>query len=203
MFTGLIEELGEVIAVDSTERGLRVSITAAAVPADLKIGDSIAVDGVCQTVVALSGTSFSVEAMGPTLSRTTFGGLRLGSKVNLERPLALGARLGGHMVQGHVDGVGRVERIERQDDHVLVDVVITEDIAEVTVLHGSIAINGVSLTVNDIPADGVVQVALIPHTWEHTNLSALRPGDRVNIEGDMMGRFVVEYMKRRGANAVR
>lgn len=203
MFTGLIEELGEVIAVDSTERGLRVSITAAAVPADLKIGDSIAVDGVCQTVVALSGTSFSVEAMGPTLSRTTFGGLRLGSKVNLERPLALGARLGGHMVQGHVDGVGRVERIERQDDHVLVDVVITEDIAEVTVLHGSIAINGVSLTVNDIPADGVVQVALIPHTWEHTNLSALRPGDTVNIEGDMMGRFVVEYMKRRGANAVR
>jgi riboflavin synthase len=201
MFTGLVEEIGTVTSAEATDRGLRLRVRAAAVLSDLKIGDSIAVDGVCQTVVALTGSDFDVEAMAPTLSRTTFGSLRVGSRVNLERPLTLGARLGGHLVQGHVDGVGRVEKVERQDEHVLVDVVIPDDVADVTVLHGSITINGVSLTVNDIPSDGVIQVALIPHTWEHTNLSGLRQGSSVNLEGDMMGKFVVEYLKRRGVEA--
>ena len=140
--------------------------------------------------------------MGPTLTRTTLGQLRPGIRVNLERALALGARIGGHMVQGHVDSVGRVERIERIEEHVLLNVEITEDVAAVTVPHGSIALNGVSLTVNEMPADNVVQVALIPHTWEHTNLSDLQVGDAVNVEGDMIGKFVVEYMRRRGAHAV-
>ena len=202
MFTGLVEEVGSVAAAEPTERGLRLRIGADKVMSDLQIGDSIAVDGVCQTVVSLTPSDFEVEAMAPTLSRTTFGELGPGRRVNLERPLALGARLGGHMVQGHVDAVGRVERVERHGEHVLVDVAIPEDVADVTVLHGSIAINGVSLTVNEIPADGVVQVALIPHTWEHTNLSDLKTGSMVNVEGDMMGKFVVEYMKRRGANAI-
>lgn len=199
MFTGLVEEVGVIEEARSTERGLRLFVRARTVLGDLKLGDSVAVDGVCQTVVELTGDGFAVEAMAPTLARTTFGNLKAGVRVNLERPLALGARLGGHMVQGHVDAVGAVEKVERHGEHVLVDVAIPEDVADVTVLHGSIAINGVSLTVNEIPADGVVQVALIPHTWEHTNLSALTPGSSVNVEGDMMGKFVVEYMKRRGA----
>ncbi|HEX6559165.1 MAG TPA: riboflavin synthase [Longimicrobiales bacterium] len=202
MFTGIVEEVGRLEAADRTERGLRIRIAARVVAEGLSIGDSVAVDGVCQTVVERTPTGFTVEAMAPTLSRTTFGELGVGGRVNLERAMALGARVGGHMVQGHVDAVGRVERVERHEEHVLVDVAIPEDVADVTVLHGSIAINGVSLTVNEIPADGVIQVALIPHTWEHTNLSDLRAGSGVNVEGDMIGKFVVEYLKRRGADAI-
>jgi riboflavin synthase len=130
------------------------------------------------------------------------GDLEKGSRVNLERALALGTRLGGHMVQGHVDGVGRVVNIQRAAEHVLMDIAVPEDVADVTVLHGSIAVDGVSLTVNDLPRDGVIQVALIPHTWEHTNLADLRENSSVNLEGDMIGKFVVAYMKRRGANAI-
>jgi riboflavin synthase len=140
--------------------------------------------------------------MGPTLGRTTFGTLRPGQPVNLERALALGARLGGHLEQGHVDGVGTVEKITRVGEHVLVDIAVPEAVADVTVLHGSITVVGVSLTVNEIPTDGVLQVALIPHTWSHTNLSELAEGDPVNLEGDMFGKFVVDYLKRRGANAI-
>lgn len=202
MFTGLIEEVGSVRAAEATERGLRIEIACATVLDDLSIGDSIAVDGVCQTVVARTPTSFAVEAMAPTLSRTTMGTLQPGRPVNLERALALGARMGGHMVQGHVDAVGKVERVERIGEHVLVDVALPADIADVTVPHGSIAINGVSLTVNEKLDDNTIQVALIPHTWEQTNLSDLRMGDGVNVEGDMIGKFVVEYMKRRGVNAI-
>jgi riboflavin synthase len=202
MFTGLIEEIGTVRMIRASERGLSIEIAATAVLDDLAIGDSIAVDGVCQTVVAHTVAGFSVEAMGPTLERTTFGGLLPGMRVNLERALALGDRLGGHLVQGHVDAIGTVERIERVDEHVRIDIVVPESVAEVTVLHGSIAVDGVSLTVNDLPADGVVQVALIPHTWAHTNLSDLAVGDTVNLEGDMFGKFVIEYLKRRGANAI-
>lgn len=200
MFTGLIEEVGSVAGAESTERGLRLEIRARAIMSDLKIGDSVAVDGVCLTVVTRTDDTFAVEAMAPTVSRTTFGTLRSASRVNLERALALGARLGGHMVQGHVDGVGTVERLQRSGEHVLVDVAMPEDVADVTVLHGSIALNGVSMTVNDLPADGVLQVAVIPHTWEHTNFADLEVGSRVNLEGDMIGKFVVEYMKRRGVN---
>jgi riboflavin synthase len=202
VFTGIIEEVGVVAGTEMTGRGLRIEVAAGRVLEDLAIGDSIAVDGVCQTIVARTSTSFSVEAMGPTLARTTFGQLAAKRRVNLERALELGARIGGHMVQGHVDTTGRVERIQPVAEHVLIDVEISDDIADVTVLHGSIALNGVSLTVNEMPADNVVQVALIPHTWENTNLSDLKVGDAVNVEGDMIGRFVVEYMKRRGAHAI-
>jgi riboflavin synthase len=202
VFTGLIEEVGIVARSDSTARGQRIEIDAKVVVVDLAIGDSVAVNGVCQTVVELTDRAFAVEAMMPTLARTTLGDLEKGSRVNLERALALGTRLGGHMVQGHVDGVGRVVNIQRAAEHVLMDIAVPEDVADVTVLHGSIAVDGVSLTVNDLPRDGVIQVALIPHTWEHTNLADLRENSSVNLEGDMIGKFVVAYMKRRGANAI-
>lgn len=202
MFTGLIEEVGQVAAVDETERGLRISVNARRVMEDLKLGDSISVDGVCQTVVNLNPDRFDVEAMAPTLARTTFGALQRGQKLNLERAMTLATRLGGHLVQGHVDGVGTVRAVQRSGEHVLIDIEVPGQIADVTVLHGSIAVNGVSLTVNDIPQSGTIQVAIIPHTWEHTNFSQLAPGSAVNLEGDMIGKFVVEYMKKRGDNAV-
>ncbi|MGQ0812907.1 MAG: riboflavin synthase [Gemmatimonadota bacterium] len=205
MFTGLIEEVGTVQAIHAVEaiqadRALRIEISAARVLENLRIGDSIAVNGVCQTVIVLNDRGFGVEAMAPTLARTTLGELEQGSRVNLERALAFGSRVGGHLVQGHVDGVGTIEKIERVGEHVVLDLAVPEDVAEVTVLHGSIAIDGVSLTVNEIPYEGVVQVALIPHTWAHTSLSGLAAGSSVNLEGDMIGKFVIAYLRK--ANAI-
>lgn len=202
MFTGLIEEVGRVAAAQPSERGLRLRIDAPRVAGELQLGDSISVDGVCQTVVAADDSGFAVEAMAPTLARTTLSSLRPEQRVNLERALTLATRLGGHLVQGHVDGVGTVREVLRAGEHVLIDIAIPEDVADVTVRHGSIAVNGVSMTVNDLRADNVVQIAVIPHTWEHTNLSGLYAGSLVNVEGDMIGKFVVEFLKRRGTHAV-
>jgi len=197
MFTGIVTAMGEVARVEELRDARRITIQATAdFLRDARDGDSIAVDGVCQTVVGLNGGTFTVEAIGTTLSRTTFGEFETGRRVNLEAALALGARLGGHLVQGHVDGVGRVLSIEHTGEHVLLTVALPPEVDEVTVLHGSIAIDGVSLTVNALPAPGSAQVALIPYTWDHTNLSRLEVGSTVNLEGDMLGRFVVHYMKR-------
>jgi len=202
VFTGIVEEVGTVRDVMKLENGLRFEIGAERVMQDLGIGDSIAVEGVCQTVVARTADTFTIEAIATTLSRTTMGSLEPGSAVNLERAMALGERIGGHLVQGHVDAVGEVVAVRRQGEHVLLDVRMPADVAEVTVLHGSIAIQGVSLTVNALPTDGVVQVALIPFTWDHTTLSGLEPGAHVNLEGDMLGKFVIHSLKQRGRAGV-
>jgi len=197
MFSGIVEAVGRIEAVEPVDNGRRLRI-ATPFAAELEEGDSIAVEGVCLTATAVDGEGFRTEAIATTLSRTTLGGLEVGAGVNLERALAVGGRLDGHMVQGHVDGVGEVTAVTREGEHVLLDVRLPEVVAEVTVLHGSIAMAGVSLTVNAFPAEDVAQVALIPYTWEHTTLRDLTPGDGVNLEGDMIGRFVVDYMKKRG-----
>lgn len=205
MFTGIVTAVGSIRDVEELrpsapepERARRLTVDAPSSFLDgVRPGDSIAVDGVCQTVVAVSERAFTVETIGTTLSRTTFGALAPGRRVNLEAALALGERLGGHLVTGHVDGTGSVVQIDRQGEHILLDVTLPTAVAEVTVLHGSITIDGVSLTVNALPAPGQAQVALIPYTWEHTNLSRLVPGAAVNLEGDMLGRFVVHYLKMR------
>ena len=200
MFTGIVERVGRVREIQPVANGRRVTIEpGAGYLQDVVIGDSIAVNGVCLTVVDLAGDSFGVEVIGTTLSRTTCRRLEGGARVNLERALPLGGRLGGHLVQGHVDGTGIVERIERVGEHVLLQVRLPTDVAEVTVLHGSIAIHGVSLTVNAMPEPDSAEVALIPHTWENTNLRDLVEGDEVNLEGDMLGRFVVNYLRRTAA----
>jgi riboflavin synthase len=203
MFTGIVTAQGTVTRVDVLDDARRMEIEAeAGFLGDAAHGASIAIDGVCTTVVRRDGDRFTVEAIGTTLSRTTFGEFEAGRRVNLEQALGLGERLGGHLVQGHVDGVGRVLAVERTGEHVLLDVSLPPDVAEVTVLHGSIAIDGVSLTVNALPGPGRAQVALIPYTWEHTNMSRLEVGARVNLEGDMLGRFVVHYLKLRGGESV-
>lgn len=198
MFTGIVEEVGRVRSVEPLEGGRRIVIEAERVLEGVVLGDSIALDGVCQTVVSFDARSFAVEAIGTTLSRTTLGDLEPGRRVNLERALTFGARLGGHLVQGHVDGVGTVESIEARGEHHLIDIRLPAVVAEVTVLHGSIAVNGVSLTVNALPGPEMAQVAVIPYTWEHTTLSDLSVGGRVNLEGDLLGKFVVHYLKRTG-----
>jgi riboflavin synthase len=194
MFTGIVEEVGVVRAVRPLGHGVELDIQAETVLAGLALGDSIAIDGVCQTVVAAGADHFTVQAIATTLERTTFGGFDSGRRVNLERALALGQRLGGHMVQGHVDAVGSVTAIEPRGELVLIDVVVPPEIAAVTILHGSITINGISLTVNSLPAPGVVQVSIIPYTWGHTNLSDLAVGDGVNLEGDLIGKYVRQLL---------
>jgi riboflavin synthase len=201
MFTGLVEETGIVARVESGADGTHIDVRARTVLEGLAVGDSISIDGVCQTVVRHDADSFAVHAMATTLSRTTFAMLRAGTEVNLERALALGARLGGHLVQGHVDAVGTVARVDPREGHVLLDVEAPEEVLEATVLHGSIAINGVSLTVNALHG-AVIQVALIPHTWQHTNLRLLRAGQGVNLEADLFGKYVISYMKRVAARGV-
>lgn len=206
MFTGIVTEQGRIQEVAPVENGIRFRVGAERVLSGLELGASIALDGVCQTVVELDPAGFSVVAIATTLSRTTLGDYVVGRSVNLEPALPLGAPLGGHLVQGHVDGVGEVVAVEEVGTHHLLEVRLPEIVAEVTILHGSITINGVSLTVNALPAPDVAQVALIPYTWKETNLSALSAGDRVNLEGDLLGKFVVNYLKRtesrRGAPAV-
>ena len=190
MFTGIVEEVGTVAAVRGAGNGVEMEVRAHAVLEGLAPGDSVSVDGACQTVTRLTGDGFAVQAVATTLERTTFGEFRAGRRVNLERALALGARLGGHLVQGHVDGVGEVLSVRPESELVRIDFTVPREVDEVTVLHGSITLNGVSLTVNALPRPGVVQVSVIPFTGEHTNLSGLREGDRVNVEGDLVGKHV-------------
>jgi riboflavin synthase len=197
MFSGIVEAVGRVERVEPVDNGRRFRISAPFAGA-LEEGASIAVEGVCLTATGVDVSGFETEAIATTLSRTTLGGLEVGSGVNLERAMPLGGRLDGHLVQGHVDAVGEVVAVERHGEHVLLDVRLPAVVAEVTVLHGSIAMAGVSLTVNAFPAEDVAQVALIPYTWDHTTLRDLTPGGGVNLEGDMIGRFVVDYLKKRG-----
>ena len=197
MFSGIIEAVGTIRSAEPVRNG-RALVIEAPFAGELREGDSVAVDGACLTATAVEEATFAVEAIATTLTRTTLGGLGVGSRVNLERALALGGRLDGHLVQGHVDGVGRVVSLEREGEHVLMDIALPAEVADVTVLHGSITVAGVSLTVNAVPAPDMAQVALIPYTWNHTTLRDLRVGDGVNLEGDMLGRFVVSYLERRG-----
>lgn len=194
MFTGIVEELGQVVA----HQPGRLTVRGPLVTSDARLGDSIAVNGVCLTVAEQEGDTFTADVMPETLRRTTLGELRPGDPVNLERAATPTTRLGGHLVQGHVDGVGEVLRVVRDGEHVLMDVRLDPTVADVSILHGSIAINGVSLTINALPGPDVAQVALIPYTWQHTNLSDLKPGDGVNLEGDMIGKFVTNYLRRAG-----
>jgi riboflavin synthase len=190
MFTGIIEEVGTVASVREVGSGREIVVRAERVLEGTELGDSISIDGACQTVTALTESGFTVQSVGTTLERTTLGEFRLGQRVNLERALSFGARLGGHLVQGHVDGVGVVRSVERRAELVLIDFTLPPEVAEVTVLHGSVTLNGVSLTVNALPEAGVVQVSIIPFTWDHTALSDLRAGERVNVEGDLIGKYV-------------
>lgn len=190
MFTGIIEAVGTVVETRDLEGARLLRIRAPEVLDGLDPGDSVAVDGACLTAVEVLDDGFRVEAIGTTLSRTVAGGYGPGNRVNLERAVRVGDRLDGHLVQGHVDGIGHLVRTRERGEYLLMDVRVPEDVERVTILHGSIAINGVSLTVNALPEPGTCQVALIPHTRKVTNLTDLEPGDPVNLEGDLIGKYV-------------
>jgi len=194
MFTGIIETVGTIASVRERSGAREFVIEAPELSGELKAGDSITVDGACQTAVRNDARSFAIDTIGTTLSRTIAGGYRVGSKVNLERSMVLGGRLDGHLVQGHVDGVGRVLAVRQEGDYWLMNFQLPPVVESVVILHGSITINGVSLTVNAIPAGGQCQVGIIPFTWEHTNLGSLKPGDPVNLEGDLIGKYVAKLL---------
>lgn len=194
MFTGIIETVGTIDSVRERSGAREFVIRAPEFSSEIKLGDSITVDGACQTAVAQDDRTFTIETIGTTLSRTVAGSYRVGSRVNLERSMILGGRLDGHLVQGHVDGVGRMVGVRQEGDYWLLDFQIPDIVEEVTILHGSISINGVSLTVNALPGEGQCQVGIIPFTWEHTNLGDLKPGDPVNLEGDLIGKYVAKLL---------
>ena len=186
MFTGIVEERGEVLAVDP----LRLVVASRSITTGLGLGDSVAVNGVCLTLVEQDTGSCTFDLSEETLARTTLGRLEPGSPVNLERPVTLASRLGGHLVQGHVDGVGTVTTVAIEGEKgVRIGIAIPEDLLRFIVEKGTIAVDGVSLTVAAMLDDGV-ETALIPHTVAATTLGDLSAGDLVNVEVDMIAKYV-------------
>lgn len=188
MFTGLITAVGEVREVSTTDAGR--TLVVAAPYEGLQVGESIACSGACLTVRTLGPGWFSVAAVVTTLDRTTIAEWTVGRRLNLERALAVGDRLGGHIVQGHVDGVGTVRAVAWQGDAWLIDLDVPAHLDELLVPLGSIAVDGVSLTVNALPHPGVLQLSIIEHTLRHTTLGALAVGDRVQLEADVLAKHL-------------
>lgn len=193
MFTGLITAVGEVVAVSTTDAGRELVI--AAPFADLQLGESIACNGACLTVRECAPGRFTVAAVVTTLDVTVISAWDVGTKINLERALALGDRLGGHFVQGHVDGLGTVVAAFQKDDAWIVDIQVPDEVDELLVPRGSVAVDGVSLTVVDLPGENVLRVSVIDHSLRHTTLGSLRPGDAVHLEAD----FLAKHLKRLAA----
>jgi riboflavin synthase len=193
VFTGLIESVGIVSSVRESPAGREFIIDSGY--DGLVDGESIAVNGACLTVREHGDGWFAVAAVATTLDRTTTGEWLAGRRVNLERALRVGDRLGGHFVQGHVDGVARVVDVRQRDDARLIDLALPSGLADLMVLHGSVTVDGVSLTVNALPGPETLQVSLIEYTLRHTTLSELDAGHRVHIEADMLGKYVQRLLK--------
>ncbi|AZM88177.1 riboflavin synthase [Streptomyces sp. W1SF4] len=189
MFTGIVEELGEVTAVEQLAEASRFRLRGPVVTEGAKHGDSIAVNGVCLTVVETEGGEFTADVMQETLNRSSLGALAAGSRVNLERPMALGGRLGGHLVQGHVDGTGRIISRTPSEHWEIVKVSLPENLARYVVEKGSITVDGVSLTVVEAAAD-YFTISLIPTTLALTTLGLKQSGDPVNLEVDVLAKYV-------------
>jgi riboflavin synthase len=203
MFTGITEHVGKIESLAHAENGgrLRVSLAGARVLAkEMKLGDSISVNGCCLTVVEFEKNQFAADLSGETLRRTAFGEKKSGDPVNLERSLAANARLGGHFVQGHVDGVGRVTRLVPEGENWWLSVRVPEDLRRYVAEKGSIAVDGISLTVARWQ-DGVADIAVIPFTYEHTNVHAVTVNDAVNIETDILAKYVEGLLAARNTRA--
>lgn len=190
MFTGIVEEIGRVTAIDVDDGHARLHIACSQVLDGAAIGDSIAVAGCCLTVTTLPGDGFTADLMAATLAATALGDLRVGDGVNLERAMRADTRFGGHLVQGHVDAVGEVVAREEQPGTVFLTVRAPEELARYLVAKGSVTVDGTSLTIVDVTADGVFRLGLIPHTLEVTTFGARGPGDRVNLEVDVIAKYV-------------
>ncbi|MGB9458072.1 MAG: riboflavin synthase [Bryobacteraceae bacterium] len=196
MFTGIIEELGTVEALETLPAGARLKVRCAVVPADMTIGSSVAVNGVCLTAVDAQPDSFSADLAPETLRRSNLGGLRAGSRVNLERPLSPNGRLSGHIVQGHVDGTGEFLSLEALgEENWWLRIRVPAELDPFLVYKGSIAIDGISLTIAALEGDAL-SVTIIPHTYRNTTLATYHPGARVNIECDILAKHVEKLLRK-------
>ncbi len=191
MFTGIVEIVGKVVSLRRGSKGARLAIESGL--DGLEPGDSIAVNGACQTVASLDGKKFTCDVLPETLRVTNLGGLKPGSKVNLERAMLSGGRLGGHIVNGHIDGTGTIRRVSGKSTRL--DISVDTDIARYIVSKGSVAVDGVSLTVGPGPGRDTFVVFIIPHTLENTNLCELVPGKKVNIEIDILAKYVYKFTR--------
>jgi riboflavin synthase len=203
MFTGITEQVGKIESLEHGKDGgrLRVSLSGSGeLGASIKLGDSISVNGCCLTVIEFDSNHFAADLSGETLRRTSFGEKKPGSLLNLERPLAANARLGGHFVQGHVDGIGRVTRLLPEGDTWWLSVRVPEDQRRYVAEKGSIAIDGVSLTVARWQ-EGIADIAVIPFTYTHTNVRAMNPHDAVNIETDILAKYVENLLAKQKSPA--
>ena len=200
MFTGIIQGTGTLSEKKSSSNSAVVKITTDLAPI-LKLGDSIAVNGVCLTAAALGSDWFKADIMPETYRGTNLANLQSGDQVNLEPALALGDRLGGHMVSGHVDGVGRVTKIQLESNALVVQISVPADLTRFIALKGSVAVNGVSLTVQKV-ATAEFGISLIPHTMQATNLLGLKPGDQVNIEVDLLARYIAHLMENKNESVL-
>lgn len=197
MFTGIVEAMGKVVAVTDTPTGRRMQIGAAELLGDMRVGDSVAVNGVCLTAVEVAAGVLSVDVVRESLDRSNLGDLHVGSQVDLERPMPAGGRFDGHIVQGHVDGVGSVESIVVEGEARRIRIGLTPDLARYVVEKGSVTVDGVSLTVTAVGAEPSTwfEIVLIPHTLEVTVLGLRKVGDRVNLEMDVLAKYVERLMK--------
>jgi riboflavin synthase len=195
MFTGIVRWVGIVEALPLTAEGGKLRVTAPAdLAAKLHVADSIAVNGCCLTVVRMDGGTFAMDLSGETLRRTSFGEMKPGTRVNLEKPMAAGDEFGGHFVQGHVDGVGRVTSLKPEGENWWLSVRVPDGVAQYVAMKGSIALDGVSLTVAGWH-DGVVDIAVIPYTYDVTNFKGMTVGDAVNVEADMLAKHVERLLE--------
>ena len=194
MFTGIIEEKGNVVRVISGSRSGEIMIGAKTVLIGTKVGDSIAVNGVCLTVTEITGDGFCADVMPETLSRTNLGSLKTGDKVNLERAMSAQGRFGGHIVSGHIDGTGKIESITRDENAIRVRISAPATILKYIIEKGSVCIDGISLTVTDVD-DTAFGVSLIPHTAGETTLASKKAGDTVNLENDIIGKYVDKLIR--------
>ena len=192
MFTGIVEEIGKILFVTKN----RITVEAKTVTEDAKIGDSIAVNGVCLTVTAINSNGFDADVSPETFRVTNLGKLKNGSLVNLERAMPMNGRFGGHIVSGHVDGIGKICLMQKDNEFYNLVIELDEKESKYVVKKGSITINGISLTVAEIDGN-IVRVAIIPHTFENTSLKTLKTGDYVNIETDIISKYVEKFLSTR------
>ena len=196
MFTGIVEEMGAVVAMEKTLAGNRLTILASTVIGDLRIGDSISVNGTCLTVVSTSDQHFIVEVSPETLAVTTLGHLTGGAPVNLERAMKVNGRLGGHLVAGHVDGVGTIRGRRQEGNAIVLTIEAPSDVLRYCVQKGSVTVDGISLTINEV-ADRSFSVAIIPHTAKVTTLGLKQVKETVNLESDLIGKYVERLLQER------
>lgn len=201
MFTGLIEEIGTLEKIESIPNGRRIKVSASKIFDDVKVNDSIAVNGVCLTAIKVEANSFLAEAVGETLKKTTLNKLSQNTKVNLERAVRLSDRLGGHMVQGHVNGIGTVKKINRLGDNYYFEVQIPKDLEKYLIKEGSIAVDGISLTIANLEGSSV-GLSIIPHTWKNTNLQFRQISDEVNIEIDIIAKYIERLIGSKGGTSL-